>query len=190
MRRLTWLLFVLVSVVSMALGELPVTVWQQRHAVCSGGVASAGLKPLTASGPGHAMLQPCALTPDVMAHVTVVLMRANAHTHAHILAHNHTHAFTRMRKCACPRTCERTHCALPRTLTHTDLNPPKKPTTAGFYDLYKNVPHFKSLVIRAFMPASYLFEWLELHTQVSLAPKGQLAMVCWVIMFVRYMVST
>jgi hypothetical protein len=38
--------------------------------------------------------------------------------------------------------------------------------SSGFYDLYKNVPHFKSLVIRAFMPASYLFEWLELHTQV------------------------
>ncbi|KAI8470479.1 MAG: hypothetical protein J3K34DRAFT_256674 [Monoraphidium minutum] len=39
----------------------------------------------------------------------------------------------------------------------------------GFYDLYKNVPHFKSLVTRAFMPASYLFEWLELHTQMRLS---------------------
>ena len=42
----------------------------------------------------------------------------------------------------------------------------------GFYDLYKNVPHFKSLVITAFRPAAYLFEWLELHTQARLRQCG------------------
>jgi 4-hydroxybenzoate polyprenyltransferase len=36
----------------------------------------------------------------------------------------------------------------------------------GFYDLWKNVPYFKQVVVSMFRPAAAVFEWLEGHTQV------------------------
>lgn len=36
----------------------------------------------------------------------------------------------------------------------------------GFYDLWKNVPYFKQIVVGMFRPAAAVFEWLEGHTQV------------------------
>jgi hypothetical protein len=38
----------------------------------------------------------------------------------------------------------------------------------GFYDLWKNVPYFKQVVVGMFRPAATVFEWLEGHTQVGL----------------------
>ena len=38
----------------------------------------------------------------------------------------------------------------------------------GFYDLYKNVPHFKQAVVAMFRPAAAVFEWLEGHTTVRM----------------------
>lgn len=37
----------------------------------------------------------------------------------------------------------------------------------GFYDLYKNVPYFKQVMVAMFRPAAAVFEWLEGHTQVG-----------------------
>jgi hypothetical protein len=37
----------------------------------------------------------------------------------------------------------------------------------GFYDLYKNVPYFKQVMVALFRPAAAVFEWLEAHTQVG-----------------------
>jgi hypothetical protein len=39
----------------------------------------------------------------------------------------------------------------------------------GFYDLWKNVPYFKQVVVGMFRPAAAVFEWLEGHTQVRAA---------------------
>eukprot|EP00775_Hariotina_reticulata_P009853 gene9853-10012_t len=39
----------------------------------------------------------------------------------------------------------------------------------GFYDLYKNVPYFKQVMVALFRPAAAIFEWLEGHTQIRLS---------------------